>query len=103
MRSTSISLCETFQRKRDVLCSTLARVGLTPVVPQGSYYVLADVSRLPGGDSKAKAMHLLKQTGVASVPGSAFYLSEAGRNLVRFCFAKTEDELEDACQRLRRL
>lgn len=97
------SLCETFQRKRDVICSTLTRVGLDPVVPQGSYYVLADVSRLPGSDSKAKAMHLLKQTGVASVPGSAFYLSDAGRNLVRFCFAKTDGELEEACQRLSRI
>jgi aminotransferase len=97
------SLCTEFLGKRDVLCNTLASVGLTPMVPQGAYYVLADVSRLPGGDSKAKAMHLLKQTGVASVPGAAFHLSDAGRNLVRFCFAKTDAELEDACHRFRRL
>ena len=97
------SLCEEFRRKRDLLCDTLTAVGLTPMVPQGSYYVLADVSRLPGDDSKAKAMYLLNHTGVASVPGSAFHLTEAGSNLLRFCFAKTEAELEDACTRLRRL
>lgn len=97
------SLCDEFRRKRDLLCDTLTAVGLTPMVPQGSYYVLADASRLPGSDSKAKAMYLLGQTGVASVPGSAFHLSSAGRNLVRFCFAKTEAELEDACHRLGRL
>jgi aminotransferase len=96
-------LCETFRGKRDHLCSTLSDVGLTPTVPQGSYYVLADVSQLPGSDSKDKAMYLLKHTGVASVPGSAFYRSNAGRNLVRFCFAKTDLELKDACDRLRRL
>ena len=97
------SLCEEFRRKRDLLCDTLTIVDLMPMVPQGSYYVLADVSRLPGDNSKAKAMYLLNHTGVASVPGSAFHLTEAGRNLLRFCFAKTEAELEDACTRLRRL
>jgi aminotransferase len=89
-------LCETFRGKRDHLCSTLSDVGLTPTVPQGSYYVLADVSQLPGSDSKDKAMYLLKHTGVASVPGSAFYRSNAGRNLVRFCFAKIDLERKDA-------
>jgi aminotransferase len=96
-------LCAEFRGKRDLLCGTLTAVGLTPMVPQGSYYVLADVSRLPGEDSKAKAMYLLNHAGVASVPGAAFHLSDAGRNLVRFCFAKTDAELEDACHRLRRL
>jgi aminotransferase len=97
------SLCDAFRLKRDLFCSGLTAAGLPPMVPQGSYYVLADVSRLPGDDSKAKAMCLLNHTGVASVPGSAFYLTEAGHNLVRFCFAKTDAELEDACTRLRRL
>jgi succinoglycan biosynthesis protein ExoA len=46
---------------------------------------------------------LLNHTGVASVPGSAFHLTEAGHNLVRFCFAKTDADLKDACTRLRRL
>ncbi|MCC7264048.1 MAG: pyridoxal phosphate-dependent aminotransferase [Candidatus Latescibacteria bacterium] len=97
------SLREEFRRKRDLLCAALKDVGLTPTVSQGAYYVLADVSHLPGADSKQKAMHLLAVTGVASVPGSAFYVSETGDNLVRFCFAKKDAELEDACYRLRRL
>ncbi len=96
-------LCDEFRGKRDRICSALAEVGLTPMVPQGSYYVLADASRLPGAGSKEKAMYLLQRTGVASVPGTAFHDSEAGRDLVRFCFAKTDAELEDACDRLRRL
>lgn len=96
-------LCEVFRKKRDLLCSALDEVGLTPIVPQGSYYVLADASHLPGSNSKEKAMHLLNRTGVASVPGSAFYQSESGGSVVRFCFAKKDTELQEACSRLRRL
>lgn len=93
-------LCNTYQLKRDQLCSTLNTVGLTPYVPQGAYYVLADVSILPGNSSKEKAMYLLSKTGVATVPGEAFYNSDGGDNLVRFCFAKKEDVLDKACERL---
>lgn len=96
-------LCGEFRRKRDVLCDALERAGLTPMTPRGSYYVLADVSRVPGADSKEKAMFILRHSGVASVPGSAFHLTDDGRNLVRFCFAKTDDELQQACERLQRL
>jgi len=89
--------------KRDLLCDSLRAVGLTPSVPQGSYYVLADASRLPGRNSKEKAMYLLKETGVASVPGAAFFRPGGGENLLRFCFAKTDSELRDGCQRLQQL
>ena len=88
--------------KRDLLCTTLEQAGLPPSWPQGSYYVLADASALPGNNSKEKAMNLLGQAGVASVPGEAFF-SEGGRNLLRFCFAKTEADLEEACRRLSRM
>jgi aminotransferase len=76
---------------------------MEPAVPQGAYYVLADVSRLPGTTSKAKAMYLLDKTGVASVPGKAFYHGSTGENLVRFCFAKMDQELDNACERLQKL
>ncbi len=92
-----------FASKRDLFCDALARNGLTPYVPQGAYYVLADVSSLPGKNSKEKAMHLLRQTGIASVPGDAFFNSDAGKNLVRFCFAKTQADVDEACDRLGRL
>ncbi len=92
-----------YTRKRDRICGALSRVGLHPAIPAGAYYVLADVSRLPGKTSKEKAMYLLARTGVASVPGSAFYHASGGENLVRFCFAKTDAELEEACQRIERM
>lgn len=95
-------LSQEYANKRSKLCSVLQEVGLTPYVPQGAYYVLADVSILPGSTSKEKAMFLLKQTGVACVPGEAFFHDNSGNNLVRFCFAKTDEELESACARLLR-
>lgn len=93
-------LCAQYARKRDLLCSFLSRAGLAPHVPQGAYYVLADVSALPGVGSKQKAMHLLEKTGVAAVPGEAFYRAGGGEDLVRFCFAKEDAELAAAGERL---
>ena len=94
------SLCNDYRKKRDQICEVLSETGLHPFVPNGAYYVLSDVSGLPGGTSKEKAMYLLHKTGVASVPGSAFYHDSGGENLVRFCFAKKDDELRLACERL---
>jgi aminotransferase len=65
--------------------------------------VLANASRLPGKTSAEKARHLLAATGVASVAGSAFFRPGCGENLLRFCFAKKDIELDEACSRLRAL
>ncbi len=106
-----INLPESFYRgisaeyvqKRDLLCGALQEIGLTPSIPQGAYYVLADASSLPGETSKEKSMELLRSTGVASVAGSAFYHGKGGDDLLRFCFAKTDEELGEACARLKKL
>jgi aminotransferase len=90
------------QEKRDVFCAALAGAGLEPLVPEGAYYALADVSSLPGEDDKARAMFLLREAGVAGVPGRAFFTEDKGRDLLRFCFAKRPHVLEDACARLGR-
>jgi aminotransferase len=76
---------------------------LQPLIPQGSYYVLADASALPGSTSKQKAMWLLDKTRVAAVPGASFFHDDMGDNLLRFCFAKTDAELAEACKRLQKL
>jgi aminotransferase len=97
------SLRGEYVAKRDQICSALQRVGLTPYVPQGAYYVLADVSVLPGRNSKERAMYLLEKTGVASVPGDAFFQGDRGAGLLRFCYAKSARDLDEACNRLERL
>ncbi len=95
------AISQEYVHKRDLLCDTLKEIGLTPSVPKGAYYVLADASILPGCTSKEKSMALLHQTGVATVAGSAFYHGPGGENLIRFCFAKTDAELREACRRLK--
>lgn len=92
-----------YREKRELLCGALDAAGLTPCVPQGAYYVLADTSSLPGDDSKSRAMYLLETTGVAAVPGASFFSDAAGDAIARFCFAKENDVLEDACRRLETL
>ena len=94
------NLARDYQRKRDRFCSALAKAGLIPSIPEGAYYVLADVSRLPGDNGKARAMYLLEQTGVAGVPGEAFLSIPTGGNFVRFSYAKTDPDLDEACRRL---
>ncbi len=94
-----------YQRKRDTFCAALTRAGLTPSIPTGAYYVLADATHIPGADAKTKARQLLADTGLAAVAGTAFFLTDKqghnrGNNLLRFCFAKRDEELAEACRRL---
>ena len=97
------SLKEEYVVKRDKICGALSNAGLMPYIPQGAYYVLADISRLPGNDSKEKVMYLLKEAGGAAVPGGAFYHDNSGELLARFCYAKENEVLDEACRRLERL
>ena len=94
------SLERDYHIKRDKICNALLSTGLTPYVPEGAYYVLADISMLPGNTSKERVMHLLNTTGVASVPGEAFYHDDSGEYLARFCFAKENKILDEACRRI---
>lgn len=92
---------KSYEKKRNLLCDTLQEVGMSPFIPQGAYYVLADISALPGENSKERAMWLLNQTGIGVVPGEAFFKdSQQGKKIARFCFAKSLDVIEQACQKL---
>ena len=89
-----------FQKKRKLICDALNVAGMTPIVPQGSYYVLADISKLEFNRSIDAAMALLDKCGVASVPGTSFYRGKTGEKLLRFCFAKDDETLFKACDRI---
>ncbi len=91
------------QSKRGRLLSALQDAGMEPSVPPGAYYIMANVGRLQGKSAAEKARHLLRATGVAAVAGSAFFRKGRGENLLRFCFAKQDAELDEACDRLREL
>ena len=94
-------LATEYQEKRDQICDALAAAGLTPAIPAGAYYVLADASRVEGETASVKARNLLRATGVAAVAGSAFYGEGRGENVLRFCFAKQSADLERAATALR--
>ena len=90
-----------YEAKRDKICDALTDAGLTPAVPAGAYYVLADASRVEGATASIKARNLLRATGVAAVAGSAFYVGGRGENVLRFCFAKQDADLDRAAKALR--
>jgi aminotransferase len=94
-------LATEYQEKRDQICDALTAAGLTPAVPAGAYYVLADATRIEGDRASVKARNLLRATGVGAVAGSAFYGAGRGENVLRFCFAKQSAELDRACTALR--
>lgn len=97
------NLAAQYKAKRDKFCAALQSAGLKPWVPQGAYYVLVDASGLEGVTGKDKAMNLLRRTGVAGVPGESFYRdgSPEADNILRFCYAKRDKAIDEACRRLK--
>jgi aminotransferase len=91
------------QSKRERILAALHDAGMEPSVPAGAYYVLAKATHLPGANAAEKARYLLAKTGVAAVADSAFFRSGRGEDLLRFCFAKKDADLDEACARLRDL
>ena len=70
--------------------------------PQGAYYIMAGIEAFGADDDVAFARHLVRDIGVATVPGSSFFQDKAlGRPYVRFCFCKREETLDRAADRLR--
>jgi aminotransferase len=63
--------------------------------------VLADIRGVPGATAREKARNLLAETGVAGVAGTAFFTGGRGEDIMRFCFAKRDRDLERACKALR--
>ena len=87
---------------RDFFLSGLDRIGIKHTVPQGAYYVLADISEF-GFDSDLEFCEVLaEKAGVGAVPGSSFFREEVN-HLIRFHFAKKESTLQEALQRLSRI
>ncbi|MBI4610007.1 MAG: aminotransferase class I/II-fold pyridoxal phosphate-dependent enzyme [Candidatus Rokubacteria bacterium] len=101
-------LREMYQAKRDLLLGLVESAGFVAFKPKGAYYILTEAAhfleRFGCADDLAFAMYLVKEVGVATVPGSSFYAHpELGRTKIRFCFPKTDEMLKDAGQRLQKL
>jgi aminotransferase len=96
------NLAADYEKKRDMLAAALTDGGFTPFVPQGAYYMLAEIPA-EFANGRAAADFLIEHTRIASVPGPSFYASGRGERLLRFCFAKDFAALEEACRRLARV
>ncbi|HQR33679.1 MAG TPA: aminotransferase class I/II-fold pyridoxal phosphate-dependent enzyme [Blastocatellia bacterium] len=93
-----------YQRRRDFLLGVLEEVGFKCFKPDGAYYIITDISAFGFENDVKFTQHLIKELGVAVVPGSSFYRRpELGAQQVRFCYCKKDETLEAAAERLRKL
>jgi aminotransferase len=92
-------LIQSYTRKRDVFLGFLNDAGLSYTIPQGAYYVLVDISKFHAQSDFAFCEWLIKEIGVAAVPGSSFFREDV-RQYIRFHFAKKEDTLIEAGKKL---
>jgi len=98
------SLQGLYQAKRDFIVPVLQNAGFKCDLPEGAYYVMADISDFGFDNDIDFTRHLIREIGVAVVPGSSFYHdSKMGSQMVRFCFCKKDDTLEAAAERLSKL
>ena len=96
-------LASTMQAKRDRLSRGLSRAGFGPVACEGTYFLFVDISELGfDGDDEAFCRHITTEAGVTAVPVSAFYREDGPRNYIRFCFAKQDEVLDAAVDKLAR-
>jgi len=97
-------LAANYQERRDVLLDILERHHFTCYKPYGAYYIMTDISSFGFRGDVEFARHLVKDVGVAAVPGSSFYKNAAlGRTKLRFCFCKRDETLQEADRRMQKL
>lgn len=95
-------LLATYTRKRELFLSGLDTLGLAHTVPEGAYYILMDISEFGYDSDLAFCEALARDVGVGAVPGSSFF-REPVNHLIRFHFAKNDETLLDALNRLEQL
>jgi len=103
-RSYYVELARGYGRRRDRLYNALSDAGFQAYVPKGAYYMMTDISHFGFKDDVAFTRYLVKEVGIAAVPGSSFYSQPAqGAQQVRFAFCKKDATLEEAARRLLRV
>ena len=97
-------LCADYLARRDRFLPALENAGFRCFKPHGSYFIMTDISGFGFPNDVAFARHLVREIGVAVVPGSSFYSqAETGSQQVRFTFCKTDATLDEAARRLQKL
>ena len=88
-----------YTHMKELFCGGLRNIGLSFVEPQGAYYVMVDISEFGYGNDYDFAVDLARKVGVGSVPGSSFFKEDV-HDYVRFHFAKKDETLKAALDRL---
>ena len=97
-------LAEGYRMRRDRLIPVLEGAGFKCFCPRGAYYVMTDISSFGFEDDLSFTKYLVKDVGVAAVPGSSFYRdAQDGARQVRFAFCKKLETLERAAEKLKKL
>jgi methionine aminotransferase len=92
-----------YQRKRDLFLSLIDGSRFKPLACEGTYFQLLDYSAITRDADRDVAMRFITAHGVASIPCSAFLYKDPGGPVLRFCFAKKDETLQAAAERLRRV
>jgi len=98
-----LNLGQQMQQKRDLLRQLLSATKLECIPSYGSYFECYSFSKISNENDKAFAIRLVKEYGVATIPVSAFYQDKTDHGVIRFCFAKKEETLRAAAERLQGL
>ncbi len=96
-----LNLPDFYQKKRDLFLSSCSGSGFKPLPCKGSYFQLFDYSGISAEDDFSFCERLIKEHGVAAIPVSRLYSDGKDDKLIRFCFAKTDEVLVAAAERLR--
>ncbi len=97
-------LADRYRSRRDYLIPALEKAGFRCYCPRGAYYVMTDISGFGFANDLEFAAHLVKDVGIACVPGSSFYQHpKDGSQQVRFAFCKKPETLDEAVRRLEKL
>ncbi len=93
-----------YSSRRDVMLEVLEGAGFRCYRPRGAYYIMTNIGGFGHSDDTAFVHHLIKNVGVAAVPGSSFFADpKNGQEMVRFCFCKKYETLKEAQERLRKI
>ncbi len=96
-----VALQKEYDERRTMMLSMLDEIGISYFKPEGAYYVFCDIAGFNFKDDIAMTKHLVKNVGVAVVPGSSFFADSPYKgNYIRFCFSRTQETLEAARERL---
>lgn len=99
-KDSYLGLSPFMQAKRDFFGSLMQQTRFTPLPSYGSYFQVYKYDRISEEDDKAFSLRLTREAGVATIPVSAFYHPGIDNKVVRFCFAKREETLEQAAEKL---